>query len=93
MSDTKYSISYLISIIRLLRSDKGCPWDQVQTTESIKMCIIEEAYEALNAINSKNIDNFKEELGDLLLQIIFHSEIYNEKKQFTFWWNTTGILG
>ena len=84
MSDTKYSISYLISIIRLLRSDKGCPWDQVQTTESIKMSIIEEAYEALDAINSKNIDNFKEELGDLLLQIIFHSEIYNEKKQFTF---------
>ena len=84
MNVKKYSINYLLSIMRLLRSENGCPWDQVQTNESIKMSVIEEAYEVLEAINSKNIDNFKEELGDLLLQIIFHSQICSEKNLFTF---------
>ena len=86
MNVKKYSINYLLYIMRLLRSENGCPWDHGcrQTNESIKMSVIEEAYEVLEAINSKNIDNFKEELGDLLLQIIFHSQICSEKNLFTF---------
>ena len=84
MNNKKYSFSNLLNIMRLLRSENGCPWDQVQTNESIKMSVIEEAYEVLEAINSKNVENFKEELGDLLLQIIFHSQICSEKNLFTF---------
>ena len=84
MNKKKYSLNNLLDIIRKLRSPEGCPWDQVQTSNSIKMCVIEEAYEVLDAINCNNTDNLKEELGDLLLQVIFHSQINSEENSFNF---------
>jgi tetrapyrrole methylase family protein/MazG family protein len=70
-----YNISDLLSIMRLLRSENGCPWDREQTHTSIRMNVIEEAYEVAEAIDSGDSALLKEELGDLLLQIVFHAEI------------------
>ncbi|MCK4889942.1 MAG: nucleoside triphosphate pyrophosphohydrolase [Candidatus Aminicenantes bacterium] len=69
----------LLKIMELLRDPlKGCPWDKVQTRESLKEYILEEAYELIEAIENKDISNITEELGDLLLQIIFISQIMKE---------------
>lgn len=76
------SIEKLIDIMKLLRSEKGCPWDREQTHESIAHNLLEEAYEVYDAIKSKNDESLKEELGDLLLQIVFHSQIAKERKAF-----------
>lgn len=84
MNKKKYSVNNLLDIIRKLRSSEGCPWDQIQTSDSIKMCVIEEAYEVLDAINRNNRNDLKEELGDLLLQVIFQSQINSEENNFNF---------
>ncbi len=65
-----------------LRDKNGCPWDLEQTWESIKPYLIEETYELLEAIDEKNPDKIKEELGDLLFQIIFYAKIAEEQKKF-----------
>lgn len=70
-----YDIDDLISIVTLLRSPKGCPWDMAQTHESIKKNFIEETYEVVEAINRKSTDALREELGDVLLQIALHTEM------------------
>ncbi len=70
----------LVSIIKILR--KECPWDRKQTHESIKDNLIEEAYEAVDAIDQKDFDELKKELGDLLLHIIFHSRMATESGHF-----------
>lgn len=75
-------ISKLVEIIEKLRSKKGCPWDKKQTRESLKPYLIEEAYEVLEAIEENDPVKIKEELGDLLFQIIFHCQIAKEKKEF-----------
>lgn len=80
----KYNIEDFRKIIKTLRSPDGCPWDRVQTHESIKSCLIEECYEVLEAINNKDDDNLKEELGDVLMQVVMHSRIAEERKSFTF---------
>ena len=72
----------LIQIMSNLRGPNGCNWDKEQDHNSIKNNLIEEAYELLEAIDEKNPDKMKEELGDLLLQIIFHSQMAKEEKQF-----------
>jgi tetrapyrrole methylase family protein / MazG family protein len=72
----------LIEIVAKLRSPEGCPWDREQTHQSLKPYIIEEAYEVLDAIDSGEDSKFSEELGDLLLQIILHSQIADERKAF-----------
>ena len=64
--------------------DNGCPWDIEQTLESLSPCIVEEAYEVSDAIANKDYENLKEELGDVLLQVIFQAEIANESKLFDF---------
>jgi ATP diphosphatase len=64
--------------------DNGCPWDIEQTLESLSRCVIEEAYEVSDAIAKKDYGNLKEELGDVLLQVIFQAEIANELKLFNF---------
>lgn len=69
---------------KLRDKDDGCPWDQAQTSDSISNYAIEEAYELLVAIQNNDEENIKEELGDLLLQIIFHSQIAEESGRFTF---------
>lgn len=70
-----------VAIMRRLR--KECPWDMEQTHDSLKKHFVEEAYEALEAIDQKNFDNLKGELGDVALQVVFHSIIAEEEKKFT----------
>ncbi len=70
-----------VSIMKRLR--KECPWDKEQTHESLKKHFIEEAYEALDAVDRKNFGDLKGELGDVALQVVFHSIIAEEEKQFT----------
>ncbi len=73
----------LLKIMEELRAK--CPWDKSQTHESLKKYLIEEAYELLDAIDSKDDKKLKEELGDLLLQVVFHSQIAKEKGAFDIW--------
>lgn len=80
----KYDISDLVEIVRLLRSENGCPWDKVQTHESIRTDMIEECYEVCEGIDSNSPEILREELGDMLLQIVFHSQIETESGSFTF---------
>ncbi len=74
----------LIAIMSLLRSKDGCPWDREQTPASLAPYLLEEAYEALAAINAGRPDDIKKELGDLLLQIVFLAKIFEEEDQFCF---------
>ena len=72
----------LLTVMEKLRGEKGCPWDKEQTRESLKPYIIEEAYELLEAIEENDPEKIKEELGDLLFQIVFQSQIARENKEF-----------
>ena len=78
----KYSIEDLIQIMNELR-DK-CPWDKKQTFDSLKTLTIEETYELIEAIDKEDYNEIKEELGDLLLHVVFYSKIASEKNQFNF---------
>lgn len=80
----KYGIEDLKSIMTILRSDDGCPWDREQTHKSIRKNFIEETYEVAEAIDNEDPDLLREELGDVLLQIIFHSKMEEEKNSFCF---------
>lgn len=80
----RYTIDDLIEIIKILRSENGCPWDKVQTHESIRTDLIEEAYEVCEGIDCGSPEMLREELGDLLLQIVFHSAIETENGNFNF---------
>lgn len=82
--DGKKTMEELLAIMAKLRSPSGCPWDREQTEETLKPYLLEEAYEALEAIERGSPADLKEELGDLLLQIIFLSQIAAEKKEFQF---------
>ena len=79
-----YDINNLVEIMKLLRAPGGCPWDAEQTHESIKKNLIEEAYEVIEAINKQDNVLLCEELGDLLMQVIFHSCMEEEKGVFNF---------
>ena len=74
------AIERLVEIIRILRVE--CPWDRVQTHESLRQGMLEEAYEVVEAINNKDADNLREELGDVLLQIVFHANLAEEAQKF-----------
>lgn len=80
----KYNIDDLVAIIKVLRAPSGCPWDREQTHESIKKNFIEETYEVVEAINKQSTDMLREELGDVLLQIVLHSEMESENGNFSF---------
>lgn len=80
----RYTFDDLLSIITVLRAPGGCAWDREQTHESIKKNFIEETYEVVEAINKKNPDMLREELGDVLLQIALHSEMESEQNTFDF---------
>lgn len=82
MSQTTYSINDLKNVMKRLLSENGCPWDKEQTHTSLRKYLIEECYEAVEAINNKDMDNLCEELGDILFQIIFHSELAEKKGSF-----------
>ena len=79
-----YSINDLVEIVETLRSPEGCPWDRKQTHASIRKNFIEETYEAVEAIDTDNMDLLKEELGDVLLQVLLHSQIASENGYFNF---------
>ena len=79
-----YTIDDLVTIVGILRSEDGCPWDKVQTHESIKSSFIEEVYEVIEAIDLKNTALLREELGDVLLQIVFHCQMETEVNGFDF---------
>jgi tetrapyrrole methylase family protein/MazG family protein len=73
---------HLVDIVARLRGEDGCPWDREQTHESIKPCLIEESYEVIEAVENNDNDGICEELGDVLLHIVFHSEIAAERGAF-----------
>lgn len=74
------AIERLANIVHVLR--KECPWDKVQTHESLKRCMIEEAYESIEAIDNNDFINLREELGDVLLQVVFHADLAHEESYF-----------
>jgi len=78
----KKSFYKLVEIMELLRSENGCPWDKSQSHRSLLPYLIEEAHEVLDAVEAKDDSKLKEELGDLLLQIVFHSQIAQERHKF-----------
>ena len=82
MQKEHYVVEDLLGIMELLRS--SCPWDREQTHKSIRKNLIEETYEAVEAIDSEDVDLLKEELGDVLLQVVFHSQIEKESGTFDF---------
>ncbi len=79
----KYNFSDFVEIIHILRQPYGCPWDREQTHESIRKSLIEETYEACEAIDTQDTELLKEELGDIMLQVLLHSEMEAEKGVFT----------
>ena len=72
----------LIETVAILRSENGCEWDRQQTHQSIRQNMLEEAYEAAEAIDEKNVEHLKEELGDVLLQVVLHSQIAKDNQEF-----------
>lgn len=78
-----YRFDDLIKIVRELRSEHGCIWDREQTHDSLKVCLAEESREVLAAIELGDMENLCEELGDLLFQVLIHSQIAAEHEAFT----------
>lgn len=92
MTQESHSIHKLLSIMARLRDkENGCPWDIEQDFASIAKCTIEEAYEVVDAIDRNHMGDLREELGDLLLQVVFHSQMAAERNLFTFDDVVTGI--
>ena len=83
-SAKRYRFKNLLDLMARLRGPKGCPWDRVQTEDSLKKFLVEETYEVLEAIEAGNPGELREELGDLLLQILFQARIAEEKGHFNF---------
>ncbi len=83
-AQTRYDLADLIRITELLRAPDGCPWDMEQTHQSVRKCVIEEAYEVAEAIDCESDAMMREELGDLLFQAVFHAQIASERGAFDF---------
>ncbi|VVM07807.1 partial nucleoside triphosphate diphosphatase, partial [Methylacidimicrobium cyclopophantes] len=84
MSSSDPAIDRLSAILARLRAPDGCPWDREQTHQSIKGQLLEECYEVLEAIDRNSPEELKEELGDLLLHVLFHAQMASERGAFTF---------
>ncbi len=82
LSKTKYNFDDLCLIMEILRGEGGCPWDAEQTHESIRKNFIEETYEVIEAIDNNDSKLLREELGDVLLQVVFHTQMENESGNF-----------
>ena len=80
----RYGMDDLLNIMALLRSPGGCPWDREQTHQSIRRNMLEEAYEVAEAIDQQDTAHLQEELGDVLLQVVFHARMAQEAGQFAF---------
>ena len=81
--ETEIKFTELLGVMARLRSETGCPWDKEQTHLSLKPCLLEETYELLDAFDDGDTKKIKEELGDVLLQVIFHAQIASEDGRFT----------
>ena len=79
LNKDKYSFDDLVILVEVLRSDIGCPWDREQTHKSIRKDLIEETYEVIEAIDTESPSLMREELGDVLLQVVFHARIEEEE--------------
>ncbi|MBR5192719.1 MAG: MazG family protein [Clostridia bacterium] len=84
IEENKHDIEELKEIVSILRSPEGCSWDMAQTHESMEKCLIDETNEVLTAIDNGDFENLCEELGDVLLQVLLHTEIAKENGKFTF---------
>jgi tetrapyrrole methylase family protein / MazG family protein len=80
--ETEQKFGELLEVMAQLRSENGCPWDKEQTHISLKPCLLEETYELLDALDDGDPKKLKEELGDVLLQVIFHAQIASEERRF-----------
>lgn len=80
----KYTMDDFLQIMQILRSPEGCPWDREQNHKSIRNCMLEETYEAVEAIDTGDAALLQEELGDVLLQVVFHCELEREAGGFDF---------
>ena len=80
----RYNMDDMLEIMKILRSENGCPWDREQDHHSIRKDFIEEVYEAIEAIDTEDTELLREELGDVLLQVVFHARIEEEKDSFNF---------
>jgi len=78
-----YNFDDFKKIMETLTGENGCPWDKTQTHETLKQYLIEECYEVLEAINEKDVENLREELGDVLLQVVFHSVLAEKSNEFS----------
>ena len=76
------NLEKLIDVVRTLRSPEGCQWDRAQTHKSLKPNMLEEAYEAVDAMDSGDMKHLREELGDVLLQVVLHAQIADDEKEF-----------
>ncbi len=91
MSEKESPLDQLLKIMARLRDPGGCPWDREQTHESLRPYVVEEAYELVEAVDNGSGEEIREELGDLLLQIVFHCQIASERGDFGFDDVVTGI--
>ena len=89
---SRHGFEALMEVMRRLRAPGGCPWDAEQTHLSLRSSLIEESYEVLDALDREDMTALEEELGDLLLQIVFHAVIEEERSEFTMRDVTTGIV-
>ena len=87
----RFGMEDLQDIMEILRDENGCPWDKIQTHETLRPYLLEEAYEAVGAIDESDMDHLADELGDVLLQIVFHASIGQSRGEFNFHDITTGI--
>lgn len=87
----RYDVEHLNEILRRLCAPDGCPWDKVQTHESLRLCILEEAYEVIDAIDEGSPEHLYDELGDMLLQVALHAEIGRKHGEFDISDVTTAI--
>lgn len=81
--DTPFTLAPLRDVVAALRAPDGCPWDRLQTHSTLRRYLLEEIYEVLEAIDNEDVDNLREELGDVLLQIVFHARLAEEAGQFS----------
>jgi len=82
-TEKRYNYTELLHIVEELRSEHGCPWDREQTHESMIKCLREESEEVIQAIENHDDENLCEELGDVMLQVLMHSQIASEEGRFT----------
>ncbi len=82
ISKDRYDFQDFVEIVKLLRSPEGCPWDRVQTHQSIRRNFLEEVYECCEALDNDDMELMKEELGDVMMQVIFHAGIEEDRGRF-----------